>query len=206
MARLALIATATAIVCAALVIAYRGAGRQEHAVESLDRAKIIVVRTPGGMLEVATLQKAEEFGWQAKYECPWIDCSFALKPTISKVRVQVHYVYRLPLADTWELRLQGDHYELSVPDLRPKSPVAFDTSTLQVESSTGWFSPTQRSNEQALMRQLGPELEKRAGQDAYIRAVLPHAEKTVQEFAAKWMTEQKVAAGKPIKVSFRYSP
>jgi hypothetical protein len=56
------------------------------------------------------------------------------------------------------------------------------------------------------MRQLGPELEKRAGQDVYIRAVLPHAEKTVQEFAAKWMTEQKVAAGKPIKVSFRYSP
>lgn len=204
--RTTLIALATLIACAGLVVTYRASGRHEKAVETIDPARIIVVRTPGGFLEVADLQKIEEFGWQAKYECPVFDCGLLLTPAISRVRVPVHYVYRLPLAETWELRLNGDQYELAVPGLLPKSPVAFDTTKLQIDSSRGWLSPTLRSNEQALMRQLGPELDKRAGQDSYLRAVMPTAEQTVREFAAKWMREQGVGSGRSVRVQFRYSP
>lgn len=203
----AVLVTATAAAVIVLVaIAYRTAGRKEKPVSALDPAKIIVIRTPGGMLEVATLKRVEEFAWQAKYECPLIDCSAVLKPTISKVRVPVHYVYRVPLADTWELRLKGDQYELTVPGIQPSTPVAFDSAKLEVESTRGWFSPTVRSNEKALMRQLGSELDKRAGQDSYLRNVQPEAARTVQEFAQKWMRQQGRSEKTPVTVQFRYAP
>ncbi|MBC5765113.1 hypothetical protein [Ramlibacter albus] len=205
-ARFVVTLVAVALLGAITLVAYKAAKPGQQRVELLDPAKVIILRTPGGMLEVATLKKVEEFGWQARYECPLIDCSSILQPTISRVRVPVHYVYRVPLAETWELQLNGDHYELTVPALQPASPVAFDTGKLEVESQRGWLSPTQASNERSLMRQLGPELDRRAGQDAYLRAVQPHAAQTVQEFARKWMKEQGRAEKLPVRVQFRYSP
>jgi hypothetical protein len=198
-----LIASVAAVVLVIGTVAYHTSGRKEHRVEALDPDKIIVVRTPGGMLEVAKLQHVEELSWQAKYECPLIDCSAVLEPTISRVRVSVHYVYRIPLVESWELKLNGDHYELTVPGLQPQSPVAFDTTKMEIESKRGWFSPSQRGNEQSLMRQLGPELDHRAGQDAYLGSVQAEASKTVTEFADKWMKDQGKQLQFPVKVIFK---
>ncbi|MBC5768693.1 hypothetical protein [Ramlibacter albus] len=205
-ARLGTVAAAVVTLIVIGIVAYRSAGRKEQQVATLDPAKIIVIRTPGGMLEVATLQKVEEFGWQAKYECPFIDCSAIMKPTISRVRVPVHYVYRIPLSETWQLQREGDQYTLTVPPLQPTSPVPFDTAKLEIESTRGWISPGKRGNEQGLLRQLGPELDRRAGQDIYLKAVMPHATQTVQEFATKWMREQGKDERLPVKVTIRYTP
>jgi hypothetical protein len=196
----------------AAVIALAGVGvyqvsrpLQERA-PVFDPAKIMVIRTPGGMLEVATLTRDEEFGWTARYRCPLIDCPAIFKKTVSKVRVPVSYVYRVPLADAWELVLKGDHYELTVPALQPQSPVAFDTSKLEIETTRGWFRPPARGNEQTLMRQVGLELQRRSEQEGYLAIANPYAAKTVQEFARKWMAEQKLSSDKRIEVRFRSSP
>jgi hypothetical protein len=198
---------AFAIAAVAGFVAYRfdffPLRQTQEQVKLLDPAQVIVLRTPGGMLEVATLQRVEEFGWQTTYTCPVIDCGKLLGATVTRVRVPVHYTYRIPLADTWELRLDGKEYVLVVPAVQPAVPPAIDTAKLQLETQGGWTSPGQDLNVQSTLRQLGPELERRSTQPHYLKMQEPHAAKTVTEFAQKWMHEQGKALQAPIRVTFK---
>lgn len=178
-------------------------GSRQQKVVALDPAQVIILRTPGGMLEVATLNRVEEFGWQTKYTCPVIDCEKLFGATITRVRAPVHYVYRVPLAETWELRPEGDGYLLVVPPAVPSLPVAVETAKMQFETQGGWSSPNREMNVQSTLRQLGPELERRATLPQYLALQQPHAAKTVEEFAQKWMREQGKPAPKKIRVMFR---
>ena len=198
-------AVAVALVILALLagFAWRGWGHREQAVDALDPARVRIVRTPGGMLEVATLQKVEEFGWQVSHTCPLIDCGELLGKTTSEIRVTAHYSYRIPLAPQWTLRFDRDHYELVVPPLEAKAPVAFDTAGMQIRSERGgWFSPAVGPNREAVVRQLGPELASRATRPDYRRLAEQAAAATVAEFAGKWMAEQMQPAQHPIRVRF----
>lgn len=176
---------------------------REERVAILDPARIVLVRTPGGFLEVGALEKVEEFGWSSRYTCPLIDCPALLTPTISRVRARAHYVYRVPLAAEWKLVPQGDHYLLTVPEPQLQLPVAFHTGDLQIHTESGWLSPPVAANREAVIRHLGPELARRGVDAAYLQAQRPSAEKTVQEFARKWMLEQGKKAELPVKVEFR---
>ena len=176
---------------------------QERPVATLDPAQVVLVRTPGGFLEVGTLQKVEEFGWSSRYTCPLIDCPALLTPTISRVRVRAHFVYRVPLAAEWKLVPRGDHYELTVPAPQLQVPVAFDTDDMQVlTTEQSWLSPPVAANREAVVRHLGPELANRGTAPAYLHAQRPNADKTVQEFARKWMLEQGAKPRLPIRVQF----
>lgn len=169
----------------------------------LDPAQVIVVRTPGGLLEVSTLVKVEEFGWKTTYTCPLIDCGKLLGATVTRVRVPVHYTYRVPLAEKWELRPEGDGYVLQVPPAEPSKPAAIETAKLQVETQGGWTSPGRELNVQSTMRELGPEMDRRASQEHYLKLQEPHAAKTVGEFARKWLREQGKPAPEKLRVVFR---
>jgi hypothetical protein len=178
-------------------------GTRQQQVTQLDPAQVIVLRTPGGLLEVATLKRIEEFGWQTTHTCPIVDCGKLLGATVTRVRVPVHYTYRIPLAATWELRLQGKEYVLTVPAVEPALPPAVETAKIQLETKGSWTSPGSDLNVQSTLRQLGPELERRATQPQYLKLQEPHAANTVAEFAQKWLREQ----GKPpltnLRVVFR---
>jgi PAS domain S-box-containing protein len=163
-----------------------------------------VLRTPGGFLEAAAMEKVEEFGWSSRYTCPLVDCPNLLKPTISRVRVRAHFVYRVPLAPEWTLSLAGDHYALLVPQPQLQLPVAFHTDDMQIlTTETSWLSPPVAPNREALIRQLGPELARRGAEAAYVQAQRPAAEKTIQEFARKWMLQQGHPTDLPIQVQFQ---
>jgi hypothetical protein len=174
-------------------------GTAQQQARVLDPTEVIVLRTTGGMLEVATLKRVEEFGWQTTYTCPLVDCAELLGATITRVRAPVHYVYRVPLADTWELRPQGKDYVLTVPAVEPALPVAVDTARIELETSSGWSSPSRETNAQATLRRLGPELQRRATQPHYLKMQEPFAASTITEFAQKWMREQ----GKPPLANIR---
>ena len=170
----------------------------------LDPAQVVVLRTPGGMLEVATLVKTEEFGWRSSHTCPVLDCGEIFGYTVSRARVPAHYVYRVPLAETWELRLQGNEYVLTVPAPQLKLPVAIESSKLEIESKRGsWLSPPVGPNVQSLMRRLEAELGRRALQPEYLQAQRASAAKTIAEFAQKWMAEQVKTPGRPVRVQFK---
>jgi len=176
---------------------------REHASTVLDPAHIVLLRTPGGFLEVGAIEKAEEFGWSARYNCPLIDCPRFLRPTISRIKVRARYVYRLPLQAEWKLHPKGDHYQLTVPPPQLQQPVGFDTRDLEIRTTkSGWLSPPAAANQEAVLRHLGPELARRGNDPAYLEAQRANAEKTVQEFARKWMIEQGRIADLPIRVTF----
>jgi hypothetical protein len=195
------------VVAAALVAWLAGwlalPGVRQEQVKLLDPAQVIVLRTPGGMLEVATLQRVEEFGWQTTYTCPLVDCGKLLGATLTRVRVPVHYTYRIPLAATWELRPEGRGYVLYVPAVQPAIPPGMDTTKVEFETDGRWTSPDRASNVQSTLRQLGPELERRATQPHYLAMQEPQAARTVAEFARKWMREQGKAPLADLRVVFR---
>lgn len=178
-------------------------GRSQQAVPALDPTQVLVLRTPGGHLEVSTLVKVEEFGWRSSYTCPWRDCDW-LGHRLGTIRAPVHYTYRIPLAETWTLRPDGNGYVLSVPAPQPLLPPAVDLAKAEFRSEKGGLlAPDGAANQALLMRHLGPELERRAGRTEYLRAQAPMAEQTVREFAQKWMREQLGASATPLRVEVR---
>ena len=177
--------------------------RQEQAAQALDPARVILLRTPGGFLEVGSLEKAEEFGWSSSWDCrPLADCDKLFGATVSRVRVRAQYTYRIPLAEKWRLVQDGQQWHLQVPPVQLGTPVAFHTSDLEIHTTKGWLSPSVAPNRELLLRHLGPELARRGEQSAYLQAQRPMAEKTVVEFARKWMLEQHKPSDLPIHVSF----
>lgn len=197
----AVAATAVILVIAAAAWQRFGQPASQQRVELLDPAKVEMIRTPGGLLEVSAMEKVEEFGWRTSWDCPLVDCS-RLPKTVSKVRVKAHYVYQIPLASEWRMELEGDHYKLKVPALQLRRPVAFDTATMQIETQAGVFSPAAAPNRENAVRHIGPELAQRGAGDAYLNAQRQAAEKTVREFAQKWMVEQGRKPVRPIAVDF----
>ena len=170
-------------------------------IELLDPAKVQIIRTPGGLLEVSAMEKVEEFGWRTSWDCPLVDCS-KLPATVSRIRVKAHYVYQIPLAAEWRLQPEGDHYKLTVPPLQLRRPVAFDTASMEIATESGVFSPAAAPNRENAIRRIGPELAQRGAADAYLDAQRSAAEKTVREFAQKWMVEQGKKPARPISVQF----
>ncbi|MRD48808.1 hypothetical protein GHT07_16090 [Caenimonas koreensis DSM 17982] len=202
----AVVTLAVVVVAGLAVLTFSGLrvpGTQQEQWHLLDPAQVIVLRTPGGLLEVATLSRVEEFGWQTTYTCPLIDCATLFGATVTRVRVPVHYTYRIPLAQTWELRVQGQDYVLTVPAVQPALPPAIEAAKLEIETKDAWTSPGAQLNVQSTLRQLGPELERRATLPAYLQTQEPLAARTVEEFARKWMREQGKAVNAKVRVVFR---
>ena len=118
-----------------------------------------------------------------------------------------HFTYRIPLEPQWTLRFDKDHYELAVPPLQARLPVAFDTAGMQIRTDKGgWLSPAAGPNREAVVRHLGDELGRRAQRAEYKRLAQESAALTVAEFARKWMGEQMQATAYPIRVSFKGAP
>ncbi len=195
-----------AVVAVAGAALWTGTSRfylRQEAAASLDPAQVVVLRTPGGFLEVATLVKTEEFRWRSSYTCMGQDCGPLLGERIGQIRVPVHYTYRVPLAESWTLKLDGDRYVLTVPAPVPLLPPAIDTAKAEITSAGGGLLPPGTAGNQVnLLKNLGPELAMRAQRVEYLKTQLPAAEKTVAEFAEKWMNEQTPGAYRSVQVRF----
>ena len=181
--------------------------RKEQSQQVLDPARVVLLRTPGGLLEVGSLEKAEEFGWKTSWDCgPVADCGKLFGTTVSRVRVRARYTYRIPLADEWRLERDGAQWRLQVPPVQLATPVPFHTGDVQIDTTSGWLSPPAGPNRDLLLRNIGPELARRGADPAYLQAQQPLAEKTVAEFARRWMLEQRKGSDLPIHVTFSGPP
>ena len=74
-------------------------------------------------------------------------------------------------------------------DIKPTLPVAFDTSTMQKETRSGWARFDKHENLAELERRMSPELERRS--QGYKTLALPSARQTVAEFAKTWLSRQQ---------------
>ena len=192
------------IILAGIFLYFYQRNESPESITVLPADEVVVIRTPGGFLEVSTLTKNEEYSWKTKWDCPVNLCNI-LGETVSEIRVDAHYTYRVPLAKTWKLTFRGEYFELKVPRVEPKIPVAIELAKMKIKAEGGWFSPDKLINQQSLLNKLGPILEERSKLPSYINLQREFSAKTVAEFARKWMAEQggsKAIADYPIKVFF----
>ena len=147
----------------------------------------VIIRTEGGLLEVAVIRATERFTRVDAKEL-W---GIPLGTTVSHIQAPVYYRYHIQLAKEWRVIIRGKTCIVQAPALLPSLPVAFDTAAMQKYSQNGWARFNKNENLDALERSVTPELEKRARSDVYRELVLPPARKTVAEFVTKWLLKEQ---------------
>lgn len=147
----------------------------------------IVMRTPGGLLEVAAIKASEHFTRSDTKEFWGID----LGKTVSEIQLQAYYLYHIELAREWPMSIKGKTCIVMAPPIKPSLPVAFDTTTLQKRTESGWARFNKNENLLDLERSISPELAKRAATHSYLQLATEPSRQTVKEFVTKWLVKEK---------------
>jgi hypothetical protein len=147
----------------------------------------VVMRTPGGLLEVATVTALERFT-RADTKEFW---GIPLGTTVSHIQTPVVYRYHIELAKEWRIALRGKTAIVHAPRLNPSLPVAFDTSALQKYTQSGWARFNKDENLAALERSMTPELGARAGSERYLQLATEAGRQTVREFVMQWLLKER---------------
>lgn len=146
----------------------------------------IVMHTSGGRLEVATVTATEAFKFDAP---PKSLLGVDLGKTVSHIQAKVVYRYYIDMAKEWPVQFQGNAAVVHAGEIKPTLPVAFDTSTMEKETRSGWARFDKHENMTELERRMTPELEKRA--HGYKSLALPSARQSVSDFARTWLSKQQ---------------
>jgi hypothetical protein len=165
----------------------------------------VVMRTPGGLLEVATIKAHERFTRSDTKEF-W---GIFLGTTVSHIQVPVHYRYHIELAPEWIVLIKGKTCIVVAPPIKPSLPVAFDTTLLETYTDNGWARLNKHENLAALERSMTPELAKRAAAPSYLQLATEPARQTVKEFVTKWLVKEQQWKRDPdynVKVVFQGEP
>lgn len=161
----------------------------------------VVIRTEGGLLEVATIKVNERFTRSDMKEFHGI----SLGTTVSHIQAPVHYRYHIQLAKEWRVLIRDKTCIVRAPPIAPSLPVAFDTSAMQMHTENGWARFNKQENLAALTRSITPELEKRAASSSYLQLATEPARQTVREFVTQWLVKEqkwKPDSGFTVKVYF----
>ena len=166
----------------------------------------VVLRTPGGRLEVAELRQLESFEVSRDHDVLGVP----MGSTYSRVRVPAHYRYHVELAPEWRVRVLPDGgVRVIAPRVQPSLPVAIDTAQLQTESRGLWSLFTGPAQVKALERSITAQLARKAVTAPMLERQREAARKTVSEFVTKWLmtqSEWRPHAGQPVQVLFADEP
>jgi hypothetical protein len=157
-------------------------------VRSTASDEIMVMRTPGGLLEVSRIHATEEFDTKFVHTLVGIPVG----ETVPRIRVPAVYRYHIELAPEWRVLRTSETFTVVAPPVRPSLPVAVDLSRMEKDASGTWvllpFTETDAIDD--LERQLTARLARKAVMPAYIELQREHARKTVTEFVRKWLITQ----------------
>jgi hypothetical protein len=176
-------------------------------VRSAPRSEVIVLRTPGGLLEVSRIHTTEVFDATIKHTVFGIE----IGETMPRIRLPAVFRYHIELAPEWRVVRTDGVFTVVAPRVRPSLPVAVDFAGLQKDVAGTWillpFTSTDDLN--TLERSITTTLARKAGSRDYIDRQREDARETVQEFARKWLVQQtrwKSAQYQDIRVLFADEP
>ena len=158
----------------------------------------VVMRTPGGLLEVATIRATERFSRRDSKSFWGLD----LGETVTEIAVPVTYRFHIPLARQWPVRLAQGVAEVDAPALSPSLPVAFDTTQLQTWGRNGWARFNKDESLAVLQRSLSPQLAQRANAPHYRELATEAARQTVAEYTRTWLTASGKGPVHEVRVRF----
>ena len=186
-----------AVVAAAVIVlavAYRKSrladlwSGSEGPVRTSPSEDVVVVRTPGGTLEVSQLRATETLDEEITHTLLGIPVG----KTVPRIRVPAVYRYHIELAPEWRLVRRQGTFELAVPQIAPTLPVAVDFKGMEKDVSGTWvlIPLTQTQDLELLERRISALLEAKARSAMYLSLQREAACRTVAEFAAKWVVGQ----------------
>lgn len=146
----------------------------------------VVMRTPGGLLEVSTITAEERFDSSTTHTVLGVPVG----KTIAQVRVPAVYRYHIPLAKEWTVRSTGNTVVAIAPPVRPSLPVAIDTAKLESFSYGIWSPLTGPDAVASLQKSITATLATKATTPDMIKLQREAARETVTEFVQKWVVEQ----------------
>jgi hypothetical protein len=152
-----------------------------------------VMRTQGGLLEVATVEAYELFSKRDTRSFLFVP----LGETASEVRAPVTYRYHVQLAREWPVRIEGTTATVVAPPIRASVPVAIDTAQVERRTQEGWMRFNGQESLDTLERSMSAVLEKRATSPRYMKLMREDARKTVQEFVTQWLLSEAQWKRKP---------
>jgi len=179
--------------------AYFGNANQVKSVVTIGRP--IIMRTPGGLLEVASLNINERL----ELVDPKKMFGLNLGETISQIDVPSTYRYHIELKPEWKMEIRGKTCFVISPLIKASLPVAIDTEQMQKRTKSGWARFNKKKNLANLEKSISSMLEEKASSDGNMQLVLEPARKTVSEFVSKWLIKEQQWGLDPehqVKVTF----
>src|SRR6185369_13601146 len=147
----------------------------------------VVMRSPGGLLEIATVTLYERFKRLDTREF-W---GIPLGTTVSIIQVPVTYRYHIELAREWPIYVSGKTAVVRAGDVKPTLPVAIDTSRMEKYTQNGWARFNKEENLEVLERSMTPELASRANDRAIRQLAVDAGRQTVREFVTNWLLKEQ---------------
>lgn len=176
-------------------------------VRAAPRAEVVVLRTPGGLLEVSRISTTEVLDTTLRHEVLGV----GIGTTLPRIRVPVVYRYHIELEPEWRVVRADGVFTVVAPMVKPSLPVAVDFSGMQKDVAGTWillpFTSTDDLN--TLERGITVALAEKAASRDYLDRQRADARETVREFARKWLVEQtrwKSAKYEDIRVLFSDEP
>jgi hypothetical protein len=170
-------------------------------------SEILVMRTKGGLLEVATIRANEQFDKRFVYTV----LGFEVGETVPHIRVPAVYRYHIELAPEWTIIRTGDVFTVVTPPVKPSLPVAVDLAHMQKDVGGTWILIpfNERADLESLQREITATLATKASSPAYRQLQREDARKTVAEFVRKWLITQaqwQTESAATIRVMFPDEP
>jgi hypothetical protein len=146
----------------------------------------VVMRTPGGLLEVSTISTEERFDSTTTHTVLGV----SVGKTVAQVRVPAVYRYHIPLAKDWTLRSADRTLMVLAPAVRPALPVAIRTEQLESFAFGIWSPLTGSEAVASLQRSITATLAEKARTPEMIQLQRESARQTVTEFVQQWVVRQ----------------
>lgn len=147
----------------------------------------VVMRTPGGLLEIATVTVHERFKRTDTKEF-W---GIPLGTTVSIIQVPVTYRYHIEMAKEWPVSIIGNTAVVRAGDVKPSLPVAIDTARMEKYTQGGWARFNKDDNLALLEKSITPELQARANDPAIRQLAIDAGRQTVREFITTWLLKEQ---------------
>lgn len=150
--------------------------------------EILVMRTRGGLLEVATIRATEQFDKKFVYTVLGLEVG----ETVPHIRVPAVYRYHIELAPEWTVIRTGGVFTVVTPPVKSSLPVAVDLAHMEKDVGGTWMLIpfNERADLESLERDITSTLAAKADSPAYRQLQREAARETVTEFVKKWLVSQ----------------
>jgi hypothetical protein len=158
------------------------------AVRSPASEEVVVLRTPGGLLEVSRIHATELLDARVTHKIFGVE----IGELVPRIRVPAVYRYHVELAPEWRVLRTDGVFTVVAPKVRPSLPVAVDFMGIEKDVAGTWVLLPWKSRKdlEKLERSVTARLALKALSADYIDRQRQTARETVREFARKWLVEQ----------------